>query len=84
MDEAHRRLLHLAGRHARHRTAGAGAVPGGGSHYDQSRGYLPHGVDPADLNIRTARSLPPVAELEQAAQVLCTCLRLAALEKLGV
>ena len=28
--------------------------------------------------------LPPVAELEQAAQVLCTCLRLAALEKLGV
>ena len=41
MDEAHRRLLHLAGRHARHRTAGAGAVPGGGSHHDRRRGYLP-------------------------------------------
>ena len=44
----------------------------------------PYGVDPADSNIRIAPSLPPVAELEQAAQVLCTCLRLAALEKLGV
>ena len=41
LTEAHRRLLHLAGRHARHRTAGAGAVPGGGSHYDRRRGYLP-------------------------------------------
>ena len=30
----------------------------------------PYGVDPADSNIRIAPSLPPVAELEQAAQVL--------------
>ena len=29
-------------------------------------------------------SLPPVAELEQAIAVFCTCLKLAALEKLGV
>ena len=45
---------------------------------------FPYGKDPNDSNIRIAPSLPPVAELEQAAQVLCTCLRLAALEKLGV
>ncbi len=44
----------------------------------------PYGVDPADSNIRIAPSLPPVAELEQAAQGAGTCLRLAALEKLGV
>lgn len=42
----------------------------------------PYGVDPADSNIRIAPSLPPVAELETAMEVLCTCLKLAALEKL--
>ena len=42
----------------------------------------PYGVDPNDSNIRIAPSLPPVAELEQAMQVFCVCLRLAALEKL--
>ena len=45
---------------------------------------FPYGKDPADSNIRIAPSLPPVAELEQAVEVLCTCLKLAALEKLGV
>ena len=44
----------------------------------------PHGVDPADSNLRIAPSLPPVEELEQAIQVLCVCLRMSALEKLGV
>lgn len=44
----------------------------------------PYGVDPDDSNIRIAPSLPPVDELKQAMQVLCVCLRLAALEKLGV
>ena len=44
----------------------------------------PYGVDPDDSNIRIAPSLPPVAELQQAMAVLCVCLRLAALEKLGV
>ena len=29
------------------------------------------------------RSLPPVEELEAAIEVLCTCLKLAALERLG-
>ena len=41
----------------------------------------PNGVDPRDRNIRIAPSLPPVAELEEAIDVFCVCLRLAALEK---
>ena len=45
---------------------------------------FPYGKDPQDSNIRIAPSLPPVAELEQAVAVFCTCLKLAALEKLGV
>ena len=45
---------------------------------------FPYGKDPNDSNIRIAPSLPPVAELEQAIAVFCICLRLAALEKLGV
>ncbi len=43
---------------------------------------FPYGKDPQDSNIRIAPSLPPVAELEQAIAVFCTCLKLAALEKL--
>lgn len=42
----------------------------------------PLGKDPHDSNIRIAPSLPPVEELEQAIAVLCTCLKLSALEKL--
>ena len=42
----------------------------------------PYGIDPNDSNIRIAPSLPPVEELEQAMEVLCVCLKLAALEKL--
>lgn len=42
----------------------------------------PYGKDPQDSNIRIAPSLPPVAELEKAMDVFCTCLKLAALEKL--
>ena len=41
----------------------------------------PYGVDPHDSNIRIAPSLPPVEELEKAMEVLCICLKLAALEK---
>ena len=44
----------------------------------------PYGNDPQDSNIRIAPSLPPVAELEQAMDVFCTCIKLAALEKLLV
>lgn len=42
----------------------------------------PYGIDPQDSNIRIAPSLPPVAELKQAMDVFCTCIKLAALEKL--
>lgn len=43
----------------------------------------PYGKDPQDSNIRIAPSLPPVSELEQAMEVLCTALKLAALEQLS-
>ena len=43
---------------------------------------FPYGKDPDDSNIRIAPSLPPVDELEKAMDVFCTCLKLAALEKL--
>ncbi|MBO5317808.1 MAG: aminotransferase class I/II-fold pyridoxal phosphate-dependent enzyme [Oscillospiraceae bacterium] len=42
----------------------------------------PYGKDPLDSNIRIAPSLPPVEELEKAMDVFCTCIKLAALEKL--
>ena len=45
---------------------------------------FPCGKDPQDSNIRIAPSLPPVAELTQAISVFCTCLRMSALEKLGL
>ena len=45
---------------------------------------FPYGKDPQDSNIRIAPSLPPVEELELAMQIFCTCLCLAALEKLGI
>ncbi len=45
----------------------------------------PYGIDPNDSNIRIAPSLPPVAELEQAMEVFCLCLKIAAFEKeLGI
>ncbi len=43
---------------------------------------FPYGIDPNDSNIRIAPSLPPLEELEKAMEVFCTCLKLAALEKL--
>lgn len=42
----------------------------------------PYGIDPADSNIRIAPSLPPLDELVAAMEVFCTCLKLAALEKM--
>ena len=42
---------------------------------------FPYGRDPKDSNIRIAPSLPPVEELEQAMEIFCTSLRLAALEQ---
>jgi DNA-binding transcriptional MocR family regulator len=42
----------------------------------------PYGRDPEDANIRLAPTFPPIAELEAAMGVICTCIRLAALRKL--
>ncbi len=42
----------------------------------------PYGIDPNDSNIRIAPSLPPVEELDLAAQILCVSVQLACIEKL--
>lgn len=42
----------------------------------------PYGQDPKDQNIRIAPTYPTVEELEQAVNLLCLCVRLAAVEKL--
>ena len=42
----------------------------------------PYGKDPQDSNLRVAPSLPPVEQLEQAMEIFCTSLKLAALKKL--
>lgn len=42
----------------------------------------PYFNDPKDSNIRIAPSLPPVAELDTATQILCVSVKLAAIEKL--
>ena len=43
---------------------------------------FPYGKDPQDSNMRVAPSLPPIEQLEQAMEVYCVSLRLAALKKL--
>jgi DNA-binding transcriptional MocR family regulator len=43
---------------------------------------FPGGIDPNDRNLRIAPSFPPEAELREAAEVLCVCVRFAAAEKL--
>lgn len=42
----------------------------------------PYGIDPDDSNIRIAPSFPDVDELEKAVELLCICVKLAAVEKL--
>jgi len=42
---------------------------------------FPLGKDPRDRNIRIAPSLPGIAEIEQAMEVLAVCVKLASLEK---
>ena len=41
----------------------------------------PYGKDPQDSNLRIAPSLPPVEELQAAAEVFCVCALLTAVEK---
>jgi DNA-binding transcriptional MocR family regulator len=43
---------------------------------------FPYGRDPKDSNIRVAPTYPPVGELEQAMDLFCLCIQLAAAEKL--
>ncbi len=42
----------------------------------------PYGKDPNDSNIRVAPTYPPVVELQQAMDLFCICVQLAAAEKL--
>jgi DNA-binding transcriptional MocR family regulator len=42
----------------------------------------PYGKDPKDTNIRIAPTFPPVEELQQAVELFCICVQLAAAEKL--
>ena len=43
---------------------------------------FPHGQDPKDENIRLAPTMPPLAEVTEAMEVVATCVLLAAAEKL--
>lgn len=42
----------------------------------------PYGIDPDDSNIRIAPTYPDVEELEAAVEILCLCIKLAAVSKL--
>ena len=42
----------------------------------------PYGIDPYDSNIRIAPSFPGLDELNKAVELLCVCVKLAAVEKL--
>jgi DNA-binding transcriptional MocR family regulator len=44
---------------------------------------FPYGKDPIDTNIRIAPSLPSIAEIEKAMQVLAVCVKLVTIEKYG-
>lgn len=43
---------------------------------------FPYGKDPDDKNIRIAPTFPPIDELKQAMEVLCTCIELVVLSKM--
>ncbi|MEQ8227114.1 MAG: aminotransferase class I/II-fold pyridoxal phosphate-dependent enzyme [Rhodospirillales bacterium] len=55
--------------------AGVKLTPAGSCH--------PYGNDPDDRNIRLAPTLPPLDEVKQAMEVVCTCVELACLNKLA-
>ena len=42
----------------------------------------PYGIDPEDSNIRIAPTFPSEEELAKAVEILCVCVKLAAVEKL--
>lgn len=43
---------------------------------------FPYGSDPEDRNIRIAPTFPPIDELKQAIEVLCTCIELVVINKI--
>jgi DNA-binding transcriptional MocR family regulator len=43
---------------------------------------FPYGKDPDDKNIRIAPTFPPCDELKKASEILCLCVKLAAIEKM--
>jgi DNA-binding transcriptional MocR family regulator len=43
---------------------------------------FPYGIDPKDEHLRIAPTYPPIEKLNIASQLLCTCVRLATVEKL--
>lgn len=54
--------------------AGVKLVPAGAT--------FPYGKDPNDRNIRIAPTMPPVADIRDAMEIFCTCVELAAVNKL--
>jgi DNA-binding transcriptional MocR family regulator len=43
---------------------------------------FPYGKDPLDRNIRIAPTLPPLAELKKAMELLCTCVQIVSINKM--
>lgn len=56
------------------KACGVALTPAGSSY--------PYKEDPKDTNIRLAPTFPPVAQLKEAMEVLCVCIKIASLEKL--
>ncbi len=59
---------------AKAKEAGVTLTPAGATY--------PYGIDPDDRNIRIAPTYPTISELEQAIEILCTCIELVAIEKM--
>ena len=73
LDQAARRLLREP-RHARRLRDGGGALADeAGVKLTGAGATFPYGKDPRDRNIRIAPSLPPLAQVEQAMQVVAAC-----------
>jgi DNA-binding transcriptional MocR family regulator len=52
-----------------------------GVRFTSAGATYPLGLDPRDRNIRVAPSLPSLPDIQKAMDVFCTCVKLAALEK---
>jgi len=68
MNGCARRVYQLA------RSVGVTLTPAGSTY--------PYSRDPQDSNLRIAPSFPELDEIKQATEILCTCIKIAALEKL--